>query len=42
MLHCTTFLITVDGWIVNHVQTDDIKISADIPIASRCRGSMVK
>ena len=25
-----------DDWIVDHVQTDDIVISADIPLASRC------
>ncbi len=25
-----------DNWIVDHVKTDDIVISADIPLASRC------
>ncbi len=25
-----------DDWIVNHVQSDDIVITADIPLASRC------
>lgn len=25
-----------DDWIVEHVQTDDIVVSADIPLASRC------
>ena len=25
-----------DDWIVNHVKTNDIVISADIPLASRC------
>lgn len=25
-----------DDWIVNHVQTDDIVISADIPLADQC------
>jgi uncharacterized protein YaiI (UPF0178 family) len=25
-----------DDWIVEHVQTDDIVITADIPLASRC------
>ena len=25
-----------DDWIVNHVQTDDIVITADIPLAARC------
>ena len=25
-----------DDWIVNHAETDDIVISADIPLASRC------
>lgn len=25
-----------DDWIVDHVQTDDIVITADIPLASRC------
>jgi len=27
-----------DDWIVNHVQTDDIVISADIPLADQCLG----
>jgi len=32
-----------DDWIVNHVETDDIVITADIPLASRClkKGSAV-
>ena len=25
-----------DDWIVEHVQTDDIVVTADIPLASRC------
>ena len=25
-----------DDWIVDHVETDDIVVTADIPLASRC------
>ena len=29
-------LDAADDWIVEHVQTDDIVVTADIPLASRC------